>query len=179
MVSERRRKRQSKNEYWRERGEGSSQSTSSALSWEQVSFQLSAKDCWGTAFCQNLRESIPEPTSRVWEGSEAKLFLRAPHVHTWNGQSWLWRRTEGSCWFMARNELLEELWRLAIVATVFQVQRLVIDTLLHRQPVKSSQDRFDMLRHFLCVCGPLFLLRCSEQAGDGIELWYPIDCDTQ
>ena len=42
---------------------------------------------------------------------------------------------------MARNELLEELWRLAIVATVFQVQRLVIDTLLHRQPVKSSQDK--------------------------------------
>ena len=49
---------------------------------------------------------------------------------------------------MAGNELLEVLWGGAIEATVSKRQNFVIDALIHRQPVKSSPDRFDMLCHF-------------------------------
>ena len=52
---------------------------------------------------------------------------------------------------MAGNELLEVLWGGAIEATVSKRQNFVIDALIHRQPVKSSPDRFDMLCHFFCV----------------------------
>ena len=52
---------------------------------------------------------------------------------------------------MAGNELLEVLWGGAIEATVSKRQNFVIDALIHRQPVKLSPDRFDMLCHFFCA----------------------------
>ena len=42
-------------------------------------------------------------------------FFHMPLIHNCSVQTWLWKRREGSCWFIAGNELLEEtqgcLWR--------------------------------------------------------------------
>ena len=73
-------------------GVGNSQWTTSALSWELMSFQASAGGCRGIALSQSKRDSITEPRNRVWGGFEAKLFLPAPFVHIWNARAWLWRR---------------------------------------------------------------------------------------
>ena len=88
---------------------------------------------------------------RVGESLEAEPLFGVVFIHTWNTKARLRRQSKRLWWFIARNQLLKMLWSCVTEAVVCQWKSLVVNTILHRQPVEVFQDRLD-LSSLLCQC---------------------------